>query len=210
MFWLDLAAFVLALLVNGTINVGENAEAASRLAVARGGMNPSVWGFGIWGVIYALFGCAYAGRFATSRLAFPLALSVSWAANASWLIASTSNAWRTALGFMVLYVAATLHALPVLCDSASAPLRLASVGATLLITWLIPATLLNVQIVAPSFAPLLGAAGPWVVILGAGLLLRWLPDEGGPWAVARRVAVVGGAAWALVALSGHTGGRRLG
>jgi len=171
----SIAAFLLALFLNVGLGpkVGSAADLASAAAVAQGGLAPARWAFSIWGIVYALFATGYV-VWAKGGCSPPLpwALCAAWAANAAWLVASTSDRWTLSMGLLLLYLCAALAALPGLQPGSlhASGMVLLNCATVITCVWLVAAAMLNAQAVWPTAAPTLRAAAVPCVVLFAALL----------------------------------------
>ena len=157
---LCVTVFLLALCLNLTFasTLGTRSRAASRQAVKNGGLNPTLWAFSLWGVLYMAFTLGYVMSYSVDTQPLPWALSCAWIANIIWVLASCANQWTIALGVIVLYLAATLaslrnlQALPGYDFQAKEGICILNIATASLAVWLVAAMLLNVQIVVPIYA----------------------------------------------------------
>ena len=157
---LCVTVFLLALCVNLALGstLGTKTKAASEQAVKNGGLNPSLWAFSIWAVLYMAFAIGYVMWFGADSQPLPWALCAAWLANIAWVLASCANQWTIALGVIVLYLAAALASLSNLQVLPAYELQggngicLLNIATASLTVWLVAAMLLNVQIVLPRHA----------------------------------------------------------
>lgn len=175
---LCIAVFVIALCVNFGLGptLGRKSRAASEEAVAQGGLNPALWAFAIWPILYATFVVGFVMWFPNSSEPLPWVFCAAWLANIAWLLASCSDQWTLALGLICIYLAASIASLSELRSDPDVGLANNAIGvlnvATASLTiWLVAAMLLNVQIVAPRYARAVKAVALPVLILLALLVV---------------------------------------
>lgn len=152
-------AFLLALCVNIALGpvLGQKSKTASKKAVRKGGLNPDLWAFAIWAILYTAFAVGYVMWVRDGSHPLPWALTAAWMANIAWLLASCADQWLLALGLILVYMAASLASIQGLktmpgVSPPSHSLGVLNVATASLTVWLVAATLLNVQIVEPRYA----------------------------------------------------------
>ena len=209
---LQAGSFVAALAANGIYSkrLADASRAASAIAVADGGANPSVWAFAIWGIIYALFGVAYVWYGASGRdwAALPVLLAVGWGLNIAWVVASTRSRWKLGLGIILAYLVCVCAVLPQLTAGDGATALLGG-ACGILAVWLCAASLLNLQIAVPAAANVVGMAAPVCVAAGAAGIIKLGSPETSSLSP-QTFACLGAALWVLVALSDADPSKRLG
>ena len=175
---LCISMFLIALCVNLGLGatLGRKSRLASEKAVANGGLNPALWAFTIWAILYLTFVVGYVMWLRGGTQPLPWVFCATWLANVAWLLASCADQWTLALGLIFLYIAASLASLPQLranpeCGLSNNALGVLNVATASLTMWLVAAMLCNVQIVAPRYARVTKVAALPILILLALLMV---------------------------------------
>lgn len=178
---ISIAVFIAALFTNCMLasKLGRISQKASVKAVANGGLNPSLWAFGIWGIIYTAFIIGYIMWLPGSlQTPLPWCLSLAWVANVTWLLAGCYDQWQMAFVLILAYLCFALCSLKHLkLDDAyglsSHAFGILSVTTASLSVWLVAASLLNAQIVIPRHAYIINFfAVPVLLSVGAFLIYK--------------------------------------